>query len=121
MKQPVIACVCLAAALAAAPLAAQTPSPRTDSPSPATTPNSPESRTSGGALRAEVPRPRTIDDATSASPGGRVSETAPTPRVSRGEGRFRADLASCTTLEPESRASCRQEMYAARAQGMYRE
>src|SRR5512145_2178203 len=115
LKQSLFALSCIAA-LAAGPLGAQAQSP-------AMTPSAPESRTSPGAIndaqRIDAPHRRTIDEP-AARPGGRVSETAPAPRAGWGEARFRADLASCNTVEPESRASCRQEMHAARAQGLYR-
>jgi hypothetical protein len=53
--------------------------------------------------------------------GGRISETAPAPSPGgTAPSRFQADLRTCDTLERESRASCRQEMFAARAQGLYR-
>jgi hypothetical protein len=61
--------------------------------------------------------------------GGRISETAPLPRESApapragasGEARYRDDLRRCDTLDPAARTSCRLEMSAARAQGLYRD
>lgn len=118
-----IAMSCIAASLVAAPLSAQTQSPETANQAPAARPAAPESRTSPGALREGerigAPRERTIDEPAE-RPGGRISETAPSPRAGTGEARFRADLASCRDREPESQMSCRQEMFAARAQGFYR-
>ena len=118
-----IALSCIAASLAAAPVGAQTESPGTATQAPAANPAAPESRTSPGALR-EGPtlgasRERTIDEPAD-RPAGRISETAPSPRAGSGNARFRDDLASCRTLEPESQTSCRREMSAARAQGLYR-
>ena len=119
-----IAMSCVAASLVAAPLnAQQIQSPETANQAPAASPLAPESRTSPGALRegerVGAPRERTIDEPAE-RPGGRISETAPSPRAGTGETRFRADLASCRAREPESQTSCRQEMSAARAQGLYR-
>jgi hypothetical protein len=120
----VIAMSCVAASLVAAPLNAQTQSPETANQVPAASPLAPESRTSPGALRegerVGAARERTIDEPAE-RPGGRISETAPSPRAgTTGEARFRADLAACRAHEPESQTSCRQEMFAARAQGLYR-
>lgn len=118
MNRALFAICCFAAAAVAGPLGAQPPRP-------AVAPAAPESRTSPGAtIEGErppmIPPVRTIDDPAS-RPAGRISETAPPPAPGPGSGaeRFRADLASCATLEPESRASCRREMHAARAQGLY--
>ncbi len=62
--------------------------------------------------------------------GGRISETAPTPRAgtgatgpqrsASGEARFRDDLRRCDAMDIATRTTCRQEMSAARAQGLYR-
>lgn len=118
-----VAMSCIAASLVAAPLTAQAQSPETANQAPAASPLAPESRTSPGALRegerVGAPRERTIDDPAD-RPGGRISETAPSPRAATGEARFRADLSSCRAREPEFQTSCRQEMFAARAQGLYR-
>ena len=125
MKRALLAISCCAAVIAAGPLGAQSQSPGADTQSPraAVTPSVPESRTSPGAIaegeRVTSPWARTIDEPAD-RPGGRISETAPAPRAASGESRFRADLASCTALEAESRLNCRREMYAARAQGLYR-
>jgi hypothetical protein len=123
MMRSLIATSCIAASLVAAPLSAQTQSPGAAHPAPAASPVAPESRSSSGALREGerlgAPRERTIDEPAD-RPGGRISETAPSPRAGTGETRFRADLASCRAREPESQTSCRQEMSAARAQGLYR-
>jgi hypothetical protein len=110
MKQILLAASCVAAVLAFPPLAAQTQPPGIAPPRPAVTPM-PET--------VGTPPARTID-VPSDRPAGRVSETAPAPRAVSGETRFRADLATCRTLEAASQASCRREMYAARAQGLYR-
>ena len=52
--------------------------------------------------------------------GGRISETAPAAPAGSGQSRFQVDLKTCEALDAASRASCRQEMFAARAQGLYR-
>jgi hypothetical protein len=53
--------------------------------------------------------------------GGRISETAPAPRaVLSTDTRFREDMRRCDAMDAGSRTSCRQEMSAARAQGLYR-
>jgi hypothetical protein len=112
---------CIAAALAAGPLAAQTPTPPAGSASPEAV--NPSHATGTPLPITVIPgdarSPSTDAGATS---GGRVSETAPAPRAghSSGDARYRSDLATCAQLEPASRASCRQEMAAARAQGLYR-
>jgi hypothetical protein len=141
---------CIAAALAAGPLGAQTPTP----PAGSATPSTPEAV--NPPYRTGTPLPITVIPADPSGPaagagdmrrpgdtlpsqpdrrmdgsfpsnagamsGGRVSETAPAPRADRssGDARYRSDLATCAQLEPASRASCRQEMAAARAQGLYR-
>ena len=118
-----IALSCIAAALAAAPVGAQTQSPGTATQAPAANPTAPDSRTSPGALRdgptLGASRGRTIDEPAD-RPAGRISETAPSPRAGAGEARFKSDLAACRALEPESQSSCRREMFAARLQGLYR-
>ena len=53
--------------------------------------------------------------------GGRISETAPAPRaVVSTDTRFREDMRRCDAMDAGSRTSCRQELSAARAQGLYR-
>ena len=114
---------CIAATLVAAPLSAQTRSPGSASEWSAATLAAPESRTSPGALREGgrlgASQERTVDEPAD-RPAGRISETAPSPRAGSGDAQFLEDLASCRTREPESQTSCRREMYAARAQGLYR-
>jgi hypothetical protein len=67
--------------------------------------------------RADIAKP--LDDPPRTM--GRISETAPMPRAAEsGSERFRSDLRRCDTLEPAARGACRQEMSAARAQGLYR-
>jgi hypothetical protein len=103
MNRTLCAVFGLALAVAAGPLVAQTPAV----PSPA------------------APEARTVDDP-AIRPAGRISETAPAPVTApaagagSGDARYRADLAGCATLDPESRTSCRREMNKARAQGLYR-
>jgi hypothetical protein len=123
MIRSLLVASCVAAALASGPLSAQTP-PATP-PSPAVTPQGspPPVRIIPGDVRpgerTDSPGARAIDDG-SPSAGGRISETAPAPRAGTGPSRFRDDLASCSARERDERASCRQEMFAARAQGLYR-
>jgi hypothetical protein len=120
MIRSLLVASCVAAALAAGPLGAQTP-PATP-PSPAVTPQAspPPVRTIPGDVRPGAPGARAIDDV-SPSAGGRISETAPASLAGgTGLSRFRDDLASCNGREPDERANCRQEMFAARAQGLYR-
>src|SRR5262245_10147297 len=78
-----------------------------------------------GVLPQPIVNPATVDrPITDPRLGGRISETAPVPHPPvrrRGSERFRDDLAGCDKLQDDSRATCRTELFAARAQGLYRD
>ena len=144
--KPLIAASCLGVLLAG-PLAAQTPpadggapqppvtAPPSTAPQPPSTLPEPD-RAPATTREPNVPRrpgaDRRLDDPPTGPSGAnrpddplrrgsRMSETAPVSAAgASGEVRFSDDLRRCDGMEPASRTSCRQEMFAARAQGFYR-